>query len=939
MKIQNTNRRSRLSMLVAIVAMLAMLACAFTVVASAEGYDGLPTTVTVKYEDLTIGLEKDDNGVYYKVYDGATEVPVTLNKTNEELGIAAGDDVKVEVKAAFVSKNVVVYDANGNPKTNNIKISLSLTGADADKYVIAQPEYTVGAHILPKKLTWETDKVSVSTTYKSDSVEYDLPFDLPKLNGLIAGDEDVIPAGMVSLQTKDADAAKVYTVQVPVSLGDNYIVDDLTVSVTVNPIVIESIQWAESYEFVYGSAEANAIDVFGLDASGAKYLLKVIYPDDYAQKIGDYQIRVDVMSSNFKFASAVDVTITTVSIKATEYQVSMNPATFIGNPDTAENPTTYMITVIGDLPKAVRDQIVYTVNGKEFFGTDMYGTYSIVATLPSDVAYTFVDANGNKVTELKATLTINKSAVNATGVADDEYSVIVSGANGVPAGLKATLSIPEIERKAVKKFPSYKAYSVTVEGSQDSAYSVKIAIHNDLINNGVLPTVDDLYLYDPVQGTMVKANGEDGKKVMLNQGYYEITGLTGDGEWIFVLAPVHVTNFWLTAPGIAIIVLLILALLVLLFFVGMIQIRARAAAARAEEEKDEDDTVLENVADEIAEELAETVEPEAEPAVEAEPEEVEAAAEETAEAVTEEIREEIAAEENTVAEDMADQAAEELAEEVVAAPAEEKADDKEVEEVVAAVMEETLSEADSDEEKAVETFAETDDDDDDDDNNDDDNDDDDNAFGGFNLSGLDFIDVKDDPEAYAALLEREKNGEIQIAYRYRRSYQSRLAQSQGRVQDYYSVLKNALLSYKGVKGRISWNYEAFNKGRNHLAKMNAKTKTLYLYLALDPAELADSKYGITDVSSKKKYASVPVLMKIKGDRKFKYALELIDKMCAENMQLPKRANAEDVDYRIPYQTTEELVEAGIVKKLAAAVPMENDAVAASEEVAGETTEA
>jgi hypothetical protein len=61
-------------------------------------------------------------------------------------------------------------------------------------------------------------------------------------------------------------------------------------------------------------------------------------------------------------------------------------------------------------------------------------------------------------------------------------------------------------------------------------------------------------------------------------------------------------------------------------------------------------------------------------------------------------------------------------------------------------------------------------------------------------------------------------------------------------------------------------------------------------------------------------------MKIKGDRKFKYALELIDKMCAEKMELPKRANAEDVDYRISYQTTEELVEAGIVKKLAAGVP-------------------
>ena len=45
------------------------------------------------------------------------------------------------------------------------------------------------------------------------------------------------------------------------------------------------------------------------------------------------------------------------------------------------------------------------------------------------------------------------------------------------------------------------------------------------------------------------------------------------------------------------------------------------------------------------------------------------------------------------------------------------------------------------------------------------------------------------------------------------------------------------------------------------------------------------------------------------------------KMCAENMQLPKRANAEDVDYRIPYQTTEELVAAGVVKKMVACIPV------------------
>ena len=970
MKIQNTNRRSKLSMLAIVLAMLAVLVCTFTVAVAAEDYKGLPTAVTVGKEDLTIGLSTDGDGTYQKVYDGTTDVTVTLNKTAAELGIAEGDDVKVDVTAAFASKNVVTG--------NYIKVTVSLTGADADKYALTTTEFTVGAEILPKKLTWDTTEVSTSVAYQPSEVEYSVPFTLPKINGLLDADKDVVPEGVLVLQAKNADATKPYVVQLPMSFGANYIVDDLTVSVTVNPITIESIEWAESYVFPFGSAEAKALDIFGVASNGEKYLLKVEYPADYATKVGDYQIRVDVMNSNFVFAKSVEVTINTVKINLVQYQVSMNSALFVGDLNTADNPTSYMLSVIGDLPQEIRDHIVYTVNGKPFVGTSVYGTYTVVATLPTNTGISFVDANGNTVTELKATLTINKSSENARGT-NEMYSVIVSGKNGIPAELTATAELPEISKKAVKDFPNYKAYAVTIEGAGEAAYNIRIAIHSDLIKNGILPTADDLYLYDPVQGTMVKANG-DGRKVMVGQGYLEISGLSGDGEWIFVVAPAHVTNFWLTAPGIAIIILLILALLALLFFVGMIQRRNRAAAALVEDEEEEaveeaeaEDAVLEETAEEIAEELAETVEPEAEPEpeVEAEPEAVEEAAEETVEEVVEEIREEIANEENTVAEEIAEQTAEEIAPEVAPeAEEEEKAAEEEVEREVASAKEEALNDSadatdavalkeeqpeekkQAEEERVVASFAETaekkkqnseekklteeertvvafaevadketeEESEEDDNDDDDDNDDAEEGFGGFNLSGLDFIDIQDDPEGYAALLEKEKKGEIQIAYRYRRSYQSRLAQSQGRVQDYYSILKNALLSYKGVKGRISWNYEAFNKGRNHLAKMNAKTKTLYLYLALDPAELADTKYGIEDVSSKKKYASVPVLLKIKGDRKFKYALELIDKMCAEKMELPKRANAEDVDYRISYQTTEELVEAGIVKKLAAGVP-------------------
>jgi predicted transport protein len=223
-----------------------------------------------------------------------------------------------------------------------------------------------------------------------------------------------------------------------------------------------------------------------------------------------------------------------------------------------------------------------------------------------------------------------------------------------------------------------------------------------------------------------------------------------------------------------------------------------------------------------------------------------------------------------------------------------------------------------------------------DDDNDNDDDDDGFSFGGFAGLDLKYIDAKAQPDEYAALLEQERNGEIRIVTRYRKSFESRLVQSQGNVQDYYNAIKNALLGHKGIKNRVSWNYEAFNRGRAHVAKINAKTKTLYLYLALDPAELADTKYGIIDVSSKKKYASVPVLMKIKGERKFKYALELIEKLCAEKMELPK-LDAAEVDYRLPYQTVEEMVESGLLKMLVAGVPVsyfeeqEADAAAAQAE--------
>lgn len=184
---------------------------------------------------------------------------------------------------------------------------------------------------------------------------------------------------------------------------------------------------------------------------------------------------------------------------------------------------------------------------------------------------------------------------------------------------------------------------------------------------------------------------------------------------------------------------------------------------------------------------------------------------------------------------------------------------------------------------------------------------------------LELIDAKEQPELYAALLERQKRGEVELITRYRRSYESRLIQSKDPMQEYYSGMKNALLRYKGVKSRVSWANETFHQGRNHIAKIVVKTSCLYVYLAVDPETLKGTKYesAIGDASDKKKFGTLPTVIKMKGERKYKYALELIDRICAEDLSLPVNKKFVETDYRRPYQTDEELVQAGLIKMLVA----------------------
>ena len=161
---------------------------------------------------------------------------------------------------------------------------------------------------------------------------------------------------------------------------------------------------------------------------------------------------------------------------------------------------------------------------------------------------------------------------------------------------------------------------------------------------------------------------------------------------------------------------------------------------------------------------------------------------------------------------------------------------------------------------------------------------------------------------------RVDNGKVLVKVRYNRSYTAKLIQSEDKLKSYYSEIKNELLRYK-VKTRTSWKYETFKSGRKLLARLAVRGKTLSLYLALDPAAYADTKYKVDDVSSIAKNADVPLLYKIKNDRRSKYAKDLIAAVMSANGLEGGVAPVDDYAAQYPYEEIEPLIKRGLVKLL------------------------
>ena len=161
------------------------------------------------------------------------------------------------------------------------------------------------------------------------------------------------------------------------------------------------------------------------------------------------------------------------------------------------------------------------------------------------------------------------------------------------------------------------------------------------------------------------------------------------------------------------------------------------------------------------------------------------------------------------------------------------------------------------------------------------------------------------------------DAETGLVIRLKKSFTAKLKQSEEKVKEYYSALKNELVSYKKINSNVSWHGDRFNYGRDTVAKINIVGKTLGLYLALDPNDEEEFKttvYHQKDVSAQKAYEHTPFMVKVKSDAAVKKAIRLIVALAAK-LATEKDENFTETDYvaEYGYATTKQLYDEGHIK--------------------------
>jgi predicted transport protein len=113
-------------------------------------------------------------------------------------------------------------------------------------------------------------------------------------------------------------------------------------------------------------------------------------------------------------------------------------------------------------------------------------------------------------------------------------------------------------------------------------------------------------------------------------------------------------------------------------------------------------------------------------------------------------------------------------------------------------------------------------------------------------------------------------------------------------QAFFDAINNEFLTYRKVNARISNKGVSYRFGRDLIAKITVRGKTMKVHYALDVNAFNQNIYFQKDMSDVKAYQEVPFTVKVRSERAAKNALKLIEALASVH-GIQKKTRSTPVD--------------------------------------------
>lgn len=119
----------------------------------------------------------------------------------------------------------------------------------------------------------------------------------------------------------------------------------------------------------------------------------------------------------------------------------------------------------------------------------------------------------------------------------------------------------------------------------------------------------------------------------------------------------------------------------------------------------------------------------------------------------------------------------------------------------------------------------------------------------------------------------------------RKTLADRLDASDEETRGYFERLRAFLSEYPAISVLTGKLYLTYRYKKRAIVKMTVHGKSVLLYFALNPSDYEGTKYHFEDKSSVKAFEHFPAEFKVRSERSFKYAEDLLH-VVFENTQVP-----------------------------------------------------